>query len=519
MRGLLVLAVAAGAGATPLRRELSESLTRVPPPADVEAPPDFAQRTTSGLAYTVLRPGFGHTPSATSTVLVDYTGWTTDGQMFDTSGSLHVTFPVDRVIQGWAEGLQLMREGEQTRFWIPPGLAYGNNPGGGRPAGMLVFDVTLLGVCTDDVNVCVPVDVPAPAGVESGDSCVWANDGECDVPQFCEDGTDSTDCASASSTSTTLARCAYTDDGECDEVDYCPAGTDTIDCCPEGSTPQTKDAYCGSISGYPDYVPVCQFADDDECDEDEYCEPGTDTGDCCPSCPDGGCTPRTPFIDCSGVSGYTEFVAPTEANHGTFCAYTNDGECDETEFCPRGSDTVDCCSEAKPECSDRDGCDPLCPIGTVGENVDECGCPSGTGWSETTGTPCCKPGSITQDSELASCQNAFGNTDCAGGITFDACGCPAGFGWSTTTGRGCCKLGSVSQPQELESCQLVGQSGNMDCDVEGEDGLQDHCGCPEGFGWSISTGRPCCKAGSLTSEVQFLPLHSFTVSDPLSSFP
>lgn len=54
------------------------------------------------------------------------------------------TFPLDQVIKGWTEGVQLMVEGEKRRFWIPAALAYGENPGGGRPGGVLVFDVELL---------------------------------------------------------------------------------------------------------------------------------------------------------------------------------------------------------------------------------------------------------------------------------------------------------------------------------------------------------------------------------------
>jgi FKBP-type peptidyl-prolyl cis-trans isomerase len=56
------------------------------------------------------------------------------------------TFPLGQVIKGWTEGVQLMVEGEKTRFWIPANLAYGENPGGGRPGGMLVFDIELLSI-------------------------------------------------------------------------------------------------------------------------------------------------------------------------------------------------------------------------------------------------------------------------------------------------------------------------------------------------------------------------------------
>src|SRR5436309_15688003 len=71
------------------------------------------------------------------------TGWTTNGKMFDSSivKGQPATFPVDGVIPGWTEGLQLMVEGEKTRFWIPENLAY---KGQSAPYGMLVFDVELI---------------------------------------------------------------------------------------------------------------------------------------------------------------------------------------------------------------------------------------------------------------------------------------------------------------------------------------------------------------------------------------
>jgi peptidylprolyl isomerase len=117
------------------------------PPPDVAGPPDDAKRTASGLAYKVLKPGTGtRRPSQFGRVTVHYTGWTTDGKMFDSSVAkgMPVTLGLDNVIRGWTEGLQLMVEGERTRFWIPQNLAYGGKPG--APRGMLVFDVDLIRV-------------------------------------------------------------------------------------------------------------------------------------------------------------------------------------------------------------------------------------------------------------------------------------------------------------------------------------------------------------------------------------
>jgi peptidylprolyl isomerase len=117
---------------------------QLPAPADVKAPPKDAKKTASGLAYKVITPGSGKKhPTATSEVTVQYTGWTTDGKMFDSSVTRGepATFPLDRVIKGWTEGVQLMVEGEKARFWIPEEIAYG---GRRAPYGMLVFDIELL---------------------------------------------------------------------------------------------------------------------------------------------------------------------------------------------------------------------------------------------------------------------------------------------------------------------------------------------------------------------------------------
>ena len=122
----------------------TRTLKILPPPADVAAAPADATKTASGLASKVITPGTGTAhPDKADLVTVHYTGWTTDGKMFDSSVSAgkEVTFPLDRVIAGWTEGLQFMSPGEKMRFWIPEKLAYkGERP----PRGMLVFDVELI---------------------------------------------------------------------------------------------------------------------------------------------------------------------------------------------------------------------------------------------------------------------------------------------------------------------------------------------------------------------------------------
>jgi peptidylprolyl isomerase len=119
----------------------------IPAPPDVAAPPADTEATASGLHSRVLSAGEGtRHPGPTSRVQVHYTGWTTDGEMFDSSvvRGEPATFGLDQVIAGWTEGLQLMVEGEERRLWIPQDLAYRGQPN--RPAGMLVFDVELIRV-------------------------------------------------------------------------------------------------------------------------------------------------------------------------------------------------------------------------------------------------------------------------------------------------------------------------------------------------------------------------------------
>ena len=133
---------------------------KIPAPSDVAAAPADAERTASGLASKKLQDGTGSThPKADSRVRVHYTGWTTDGEMFDSSVARGepIVFGLDEVISGWTEGLQLMRVGEKRRFWIPTELAYNNAPD--APQGMLVFDIELLGIIEPPP---APADVAAP---------------------------------------------------------------------------------------------------------------------------------------------------------------------------------------------------------------------------------------------------------------------------------------------------------------------------------------------------------------------
>ena len=104
----------------------------------------------SGLQYQVLREGNGRKPKATDQVRCHYEGMLIDGTLFDSSiqRGEPATFPLNGVIAGWTEGLQLMQEGAKYRFFIPYRLAYGERGAGGSipPFAALVFDVELLEV-------------------------------------------------------------------------------------------------------------------------------------------------------------------------------------------------------------------------------------------------------------------------------------------------------------------------------------------------------------------------------------
>lgn len=131
---------------------LAAAAAQIPAPDDVAAAPSDAETTSSGLASKVVQSGTGSAhPSASDEVTVHYTGWTTDGNMFDSSVArgAPATFLLNGVISGWTEGVQLMVVGEKRRFWIPSDLGYGERGAAGGqipPGATLVFDVELLGI-------------------------------------------------------------------------------------------------------------------------------------------------------------------------------------------------------------------------------------------------------------------------------------------------------------------------------------------------------------------------------------
>ena len=137
----------AGDTATPTKMviELLEILSPPSAPPDVHGAPKDAKMERDGLATRIIAGGTGAVhPTIRDVVTVTYTGWTTDGRMFESSYSRGkpATFAIDAKVPGLAEALQLMVEGEERRIWIPEALAYGARPQ--RPHGTVVFDVVLL---------------------------------------------------------------------------------------------------------------------------------------------------------------------------------------------------------------------------------------------------------------------------------------------------------------------------------------------------------------------------------------
>ena len=115
---------------------------------------DSVVQTESGLQYMVLKEGTGAKPGPTDNVTVHYTGRLLDGTVFDSSVERGepATFPLNKVIPGWTEGLQLMSEGAKYRLFIPSELAYGENGAGDKilPNSTLIFDVELIKVEKND---------------------------------------------------------------------------------------------------------------------------------------------------------------------------------------------------------------------------------------------------------------------------------------------------------------------------------------------------------------------------------
>jgi len=106
--------------------------------------------TASGLQYKVMKEGDGAQPKAADKVIVHYAGTLLDGTLFDSSykRGKPATFPLNQVIRGWTEAVQLMKVGSKWQLFLPPHLAYGSQGAGGTigPDATLIFEVELLGI-------------------------------------------------------------------------------------------------------------------------------------------------------------------------------------------------------------------------------------------------------------------------------------------------------------------------------------------------------------------------------------
>jgi peptidylprolyl isomerase len=126
---------------------LFEIVKAPPVPSHLKSPPASATKTASGLVVQVLKRGTGtQHPTATSRVQVDFSGWTSDGRLIESSVMAHhpAVFEMAAVIRGWREALSSMVTGQKVRLWIPAALAYGPKPRRGQPKGDLVYELELL---------------------------------------------------------------------------------------------------------------------------------------------------------------------------------------------------------------------------------------------------------------------------------------------------------------------------------------------------------------------------------------
>jgi FKBP-type peptidyl-prolyl cis-trans isomerase len=136
----------------------------IPAPADLKSPPADAPVTPSGLRFRVLAAGTSHEhPEVQDQVEVHYVGWSSDGTMFDSAiGTARAQFTLASAMPAWAEALASMVPGEKRRLWVPPKLAFGEEPQGRTPPGPLVFDLQLMSITRRPRPLPAPADVAAP---------------------------------------------------------------------------------------------------------------------------------------------------------------------------------------------------------------------------------------------------------------------------------------------------------------------------------------------------------------------
>ncbi|EDY22209.1 peptidylprolyl isomerase FKBP-type [Chthoniobacter flavus Ellin428] len=151
IRSLGCIALGAAFTLAPLTTMADSALEKGKAFLKENATKEGVKTTPSGLEYKIVKEGTGKSPAAADTVLVHYRGTLLDGTEFDSSYKRNepISFPLNRVIPGWTEGLQLLKEGGKAILYIPSNLAYGERGTPGGPIGpneTLIFEVELLKV-------------------------------------------------------------------------------------------------------------------------------------------------------------------------------------------------------------------------------------------------------------------------------------------------------------------------------------------------------------------------------------
>ena len=223
-----------------------------------------------------------------------------------------------------------------------------------------------------------------PEGSDVNDCCATPGDGICEEESqggMCPDGTDVADCG---------GECPWADDGVCDEPVLCPPGTDVNDCCATpGNGECEEESQGGMCPDGTDFYDCgyCKWPMDGLCDEPDFCPPDSDAFDCCATPNNGVCEEEGQGGECPDGSDILDCGG---------CPWTDDGVCDEPNDCPEGTDVNDCCATPKDGVCEEEGQGGECPDGTDFFDCGECK------WvddGECDEPDLCPPGSDTKDCE------------------------------------------------------------------------------------------------------------------------